>query len=289
MRKPFFEKVTTPNDASWALLDRRLENEIPFEWHHHPEFELTLTLNSRGQRYIGDSIETYDDGDLVLVGPNLPHTWNSTEKIEAAAPHLALVMWFKREWIEALIKLLTELRPLETLLSAAAKGIVFSPTTSQKVRPFIEEMRILPPIDRLPKFLEVLVLLTYETSPRYLTVATRVEQMELTAPEQTRIKLILDYIHAHYNSAISNTELAQLAGLSLSGFHRLFRRHLRMPVSEYISRLRIGQACALLITSEYSVAYIANITGYDNLANFNRQFKALKATTPREFRQRFHK
>ena len=80
--RPLFEKVTVPPGASWALLDRRLDDGIPFQWHYHPEFELTLTLNSRGQRYIGDSIAPYGDGDLVLLGPNLPHTWNSAEKVD---------------------------------------------------------------------------------------------------------------------------------------------------------------------------------------------------------------
>ena len=80
------------------LLHRRLDDGIPFLWHYHPEFELTLTLNSRGQRYIGDDIANYDDGDLVLLGPNLPHTWCSAEKIDAASPHIAIVMWFTESW-----------------------------------------------------------------------------------------------------------------------------------------------------------------------------------------------
>ena len=71
------------------MLDRRLDDGIPFQWHHHPEFELTLTLNSRGQRFIGDHIGDYDDGDLVLVGPNLPHTWVSREKIDAATGRMS--------------------------------------------------------------------------------------------------------------------------------------------------------------------------------------------------------
>lgn len=289
MKKPFFEKVTTPTDASWALLDRRLDNEIPFEWHHHPEFELTLTLNSRGQRYIGDSIEAYDDGDLVLIGPNLPHTWNSAEKIEATEPHIALVLWFKREWIEALIKLLPELKPLEHLLSSASRGIVFSSEISRQVRPIIEAIPPLAPLERLQKFLEVMAALINETNPRYLTLSVSDEQLSETAPEKERIELILNYIHTHYQATISNTELAELAGLSLSGFHRLFRRHLRMTVTDYISQLRIGEACALLINTQQPISYISNIVGYDNLANFNRQFKALKNVTPRDFRSRFQK
>src|SRR5262245_45670040 len=88
--RPLFEKVTVPAGASWALLDRRLPDGIPFQWHYHPEFELTLTLNSRGQRYIGDSVADYDDGDLVLLGPSLPHTWCSAERLDPAEPHHAI-------------------------------------------------------------------------------------------------------------------------------------------------------------------------------------------------------
>lgn len=61
--RPLLEKVSLPADGSWTLLNRRLEAGIPFEWHHHPEYELTLTTNSRGRRFVGDSIGGYDDGD----------------------------------------------------------------------------------------------------------------------------------------------------------------------------------------------------------------------------------
>src|SRR5690348_16611622 len=91
--KPFLEKVPASGDACWPMLNRRLDADIPFQWHHHPEYELTLTLNSRGQRFIGDHIGSYEDGDLVLIGPNLPHTWSSTGKLDVDAPHVALVMW----------------------------------------------------------------------------------------------------------------------------------------------------------------------------------------------------
>lgn len=287
MKKPFLEKVTTPTDASWALLDRRLEEEIPFEWHHHPEFELTLTLNSRGQRYIGNSIENYDDGDLVLVGPNLPHTWNSTEKINSEMPHIALVMWFKQDWMEALIKLVAELKPVEKLLTTSERGIVFSEASAQKVRPVIEEMRQLQPVERLARLLEILVLLSEDLTPHYLTRNPK-EHLEVIDQDKARIELILDYIHSRYQYEVSISEVAALAGLSLSGFHRLFRRHMRMTLSDYITRLRIGQACSLLINTDQSIAYIADTVGYANLANFNRQFKALKKVTPREFRNRYY-
>src|SRR5688572_15697069 len=133
--RPLFEKVTVPPGASWALLNRRLEGGIPFQWHYHPEFELTLTLNSRGQRYIGDSIARYDDGDLVLLGPNLPHTWCSAERLDASHPHIALVMWFTEAWAENVTGTLAEMRPVAPLLKRAGRGIAFSEGAAQAARP----------------------------------------------------------------------------------------------------------------------------------------------------------
>src|SRR5436305_3904972 len=100
MMRPFLETLPVRQGASWSMLNRRLDAAIPFQWHHHPEFELTLTLNSRGQRFIGDNVGPYEDGDLVLVGPNLPHTWSSCEKLDPTRPHIALVLWFRPELAE---------------------------------------------------------------------------------------------------------------------------------------------------------------------------------------------
>ena len=80
--KPYLEHIAASQEGSWTLFDRRLP-AIPFEWHYNREYELTLTLNSRGQRFIGDSMSAYDDGDLVLIGPTIPHTWCSSESAGA--------------------------------------------------------------------------------------------------------------------------------------------------------------------------------------------------------------
>src|SRR6187200_2471673 len=111
--RPYLEKLPTSPDSSLVTLDRRLDAAIPFEWHHHPEYELTLTLNSRGQRFIGDHVGEYDDGDLVLLGPNLPHTWASREAVRNSEPHVALVLWFDSEWAQRLTAGFVEFRKLD--------------------------------------------------------------------------------------------------------------------------------------------------------------------------------
>jgi AraC-like DNA-binding protein len=283
--KPLLERLQPVDGASWAWLDRRLEAAIPFQWHHHPEFELTLTLNSRGQRFIGDHIGSYDDGDLVLVGPNLPHTWASREKIDGDAPHVALVMWFHPDWAAALGGVLSELQAVTALLARGRRGLRFSAAAAAAARPAIEELFRRPPPERLLGLLQVLLLLTADDAAETLASPSAVQ-----APAGTgrgRIDRVLDHIHRHYADGIGLADLADIAALSPSGLHRLFRRHTRHTVSEYVMRLRIGEACALLSDTALPVAHVADTVGYASLANFNRQFKALKQMTPRSYRRRF--
>lgn len=281
--KPYLEKVQRPAGASWAWLDRQLDDGIPFQWHHHPEFELTMTLNSRGQRFIGDHIGSYDDGDLVLIGPNLPHTWVSRERI-AEGPHVAQVMWFHPDWATALGATLTELKPVTALLARANRAVTFSQAVCREARGRITALFARPPEERVLPLLDLLQLLATDTN------AVPLASAPATLPasgDRTRIDRVLDHIHLHYADGLSLPALADVAALSVSGLHRLFRRHTQQTITGYVTALRIGEACALLSGTARPIAHIATDVGYDSLANFNRQFRALKGMTPRDYRNRF--
>lgn len=282
--KPFLEKLQKPDGASWAWLDRKLDDGIPFQWHHHPEFELTLTLNSRGQRFIGDHIGEYTDGDLVLIGPNLPHTWVSRERVEAG-PHVAQVMWFHPDWAAALGATLVEMKPVAGLLARARRGLRFSDPVLAAARPRIGALFARAPEDRVLALLDLLRLLSADDGAQPL--ASPAATVPAGTADRARIDRVLDHIHLNYASGLSLPELADIAALSPSGLHRLFRRHTRQTITEYVTALRIGEACALLSGTARPIAHIATDIGYDSLANFNRRFKAQKATTPRAYRRRF--
>lgn len=282
--KPFLERLVVQDDASWAMLNRRLGDGIPFQWHHHPEYELTLTLNSRGQRFVGDHIGRYDEGDLCLIGPNLPHTWHSIERPDLTQPHVALVMWFLPEWSDWLTGHYAELRAVGAMLRRAATGLQFSPATAAAARPMIAELFDLPPAERLLLLITVLTLLAKDDEATPLS--TTAPEIDSRA-ERTRIDRVLDHIHQHFAEPLTVSQLADIAALSASGLHRSFLKHTGQPISQYLIRLRIGRACALLSSTELPIGTIAGDVGYDSLANFNRQFRALKGTTPRQYRQNF--
>ncbi|MEY4762854.1 MAG: hypothetical protein RLZZ200_2710, partial [Pseudomonadota bacterium] len=253
----------------------------PFEWHHHPEFELTLTLNSRGHRFVGDHLGLYDDGDLVLVGPNLPHSWCSTEAVDPDRPHAALVAWFSESWFEKLNGLIPEMAAIGRLLGEARRGVMFSPEVSRTARTLMLGMPAAAPDGRVLALLQVLGLLAADR--RREVLASHSGSPVPHAPD-ARLQKVLDHLHANFMHPLRIDELAGLACLSPSALHRLFRQHTRVTPIQYAMQLRVGRACSLLMQDKSSIAAIAARVGYTNLANFNRQFRALRGTTPRQFR-----
>ncbi len=280
------ESLLVPDGATWTYFHRRLDEAIPFNWHYHLEYELTLTVNSQGQRYVGDNIEPYGDNDLVLLGSNLPHTWMSQDKINRAQPHVAHVFWIRPDWIHALIDNLAELKVMRNMLALSNRGIAYSAETAQAARARIEGMHKLSPAGRLVRFIEVLTILADDVDYRLLC-APRSETDTIRQVDRPRIDRTLEYIHKHYQTDISIPELADRAALSVSGLHRLFKRHTRLTVGEYIAQLRVGKACSLLVSTDTPISCIASEVGYSNLSHFNRQFLAIKQMTPREFRRSY--
>ena len=280
---PLFEQVTIPSGHSWGLLWRELET-IPFIWHYHPQFELTLTVNARGQRYIGDHLGDFEPGDLVQVGPNLPHTWSAHERIDSVQPMLAVVVWFAPEWITQLAAF-PELRSLRQLAARAGPALHFSPATSARCAERLLQLQALPAPQRSPLLLDVLLMLAEDGKAQAL--ASMAQTRIKADGQQQRMEKVLDHMHTHFRDEIALATLAQQAALSLGAFHRFFKRHASCTPGAYLTRLRIGRACQQLIESELSIAVIAQEAGYRNLAHFNRQFLAAKRVTPRTFRRQY--
>jgi AraC-like DNA-binding protein len=280
--KPLFEQVTVMPGESWTLLWRELP-ELPFLWHYHPEYELTLTLNARGQRYVGDSLEDFDSGDLVLLGPNQPHTWAASERADDdASPMLAVVVWFSEAWLDRLIEGWPELAVLKRLATDAGRGMFFSPAVAQAVRPLLLAMQDLTPEQRLPALLQVLPRLARDDGARMLATHAYSPAGDKVRDRTARL---LERLHsAPLSEPPSAQDLADEAALSLGALHRFFKRHIGMTMLDYLAQLRIGAACQLLIGTERPISVVAMEAGYGTAAHFNRQFLARKGMTPREFR-----
>ncbi|MDP2560044.1 AraC family transcriptional regulator [Psychrobium sp. 1_MG-2023] len=283
--KAMYEKVIPSNNSSWRYCKYEVDH-LEHNWHYHPEFEICLTLNSQGVRYVGDHIEKYFDYDLVLVGPDLPHTWHS-EKNPDASIQVIHVAQIPADWLESMLTENPELRGLSPLLYQAALGIKYSLDCAKEAHQLFLNIEKCDPVSRHINLLQLLQLMVNDKHSQPLSKSTYNFTSKIDA-SMIKIDRVIDYIHHHYTDKITADEMAQLAHMSTNHFHRFFKKRTERTLTEFINQLRIGKACKLLINSATPIAVISDTCGFNNTSNFNRRFLLLKSCTPRQFRQKFH-
>jgi AraC-like DNA-binding protein len=285
--KAAYEHVAFGDSRSVRVYHRRLPR-IPFEWHHHPEYELTLTMNSQGKRYIGDSVAVYGADDLVLVPPNLPHTWASNRSIDAADPQVAIVIWFDGAWVRRFADVCPEYHGLRNLLRRAACGLSFEDGAGTHMRSQINRLLSSDPRERLKAVLDVLHWLSeLPAAPLASPSAFNAKAGTPSGHEPDQLNRVLALIDTQFAHPLRLATLAKASGLSERSLTRHFTQHVGESVGRYITRVRIGHACRLLTDTQLPISVIAARSGFSNVANFNRQFKASRHLTPAAYRQQF--
>jgi len=282
--KPQFESVTFPKGCSVRVYHRRVV-EIPFEWHHHPEYELTLTLNSKGWRFIGDHIGKYRSPDLALVPSDMPHTWASTATLRRNEPHTAIVIWFSGRWALQMAQVCPEYAAIRRLLRNAATGLEFPQAIAKRVASRLDQILSVSAQSRLHATLDLLVALADVNAVNLSKTAMTVPSAEDSEP--TQFTRVLQYLHQQFQEPIRIAALCSVANMSPRSLHRLFVKHTGDSVSEYLCKLRIGRACMRLAETDLPVSMIAYEVGLSNLANFNRQFRRVRQMTPSAYRRSF--
>lgn len=279
-------EMLTPGGASFLTFERR-DWEFPFYWHYHPEFELTLILDSSGQRLVGDSIADYGPGDLVLLGSKLPHSWRSGPvKSGARKIHRAVVTQFRADFLGDQFFTLEEIRPVARLLKRSASGLAFGHTRiGRNAARELAGLPSLPPARRLLKLLTVLTDLAGDSQARHLSTGEirpmgRVE-------DQRRIDEICQYLNRHFDQQIDFTELANQVHMDQASVCRFFKRATGRTMTTYVNELRVGSASQLLMETDASILEIGFRVGFGNYSNFSRQFKRIKGCGPRDLRQYF--
>lgn len=280
--KASVERVS-PGAAASFLCRRRTDPRFGFYWHVHPEIELTLIVRSRGRRFVGDSIEPYEDGDLVLLGPDLPHTWDSDPRRKG--PHDAVFCQFSESFLGPEFLRAPEMAPVRRLIAKAAQGLRFTGRTQKAVARRMDGMERLQGLSRLAALLEVLHQLAGSREARPLS--SREFSPTLRRGDADRIDRVCRFLNERCTDRITLAEAAAAAHLSVPAFSRFFRRRTGRTLVAYLNELRTGLACRELIESDRSVSDIAFDSGFNNLSNFNRRFLEIKGMSPREFRRQF--
>ena len=270
------EHLTVAPGASFRVQLRR-EPQFRFEWHFHREYELTLVTSGSGRRFVGDTIEPYQVGDLVLLGPEIPHTWQS----ESAQWSEAVVVQFRRDFLGTALWRAPELADVVVLLDRANRGLAFPDSPTDSIRALATESDITL---RLLGLLYVLVTLA---GCRARPLASEGYLPRLDEHARRRIDAVCGYLAQHHTDPVSLSDAARIANLTPAAFCRFFRRATGYTLTGYLTLLRIGTARRWLIETEHSVSQIAADCGFASLSHFNRTFRRLTGESPREFRRGF--
>ena len=252
---------------------------FPFKWHYHPEYELTLITKGSGKRIIGDSHESFYEGDLILCGSGLPHTWSS----EPLKNHnvSAVVIQFSEAFIADFVQY-NECQNIRQLLEKSGRGLVFSDEIAESAAKSIVKLPGQKGVTKITSLLKILQKLAVS---QHQTLSSEFYTTSRSRETENRINKICSYVQDHASENITIAEASAMVHLSKSAFCKFFRRTMRTNFSDYVNDIRIANACYLLSETDKPVREIAIEAGFDSLTYFNRVFLRKKSRTPSAFRK----
>lgn len=277
---PEFEIV----DTSGSI--RYLEHGWPTSlcrWHAHEEYELHLILETSGKVFIGDYVGEFKPGSLFLTGPNMPHNMVTDKSFVEPVPMRDMLIQFSHQTMTQALETFPELKELSYLLDSAKTGIEFVDYDLTQAKNQLSAIKNGSGAVRIIKFLELLQNLNDWRQKNALSFTEF--NSSISSDNQERIDKVVNYVIQNYHEKIKLDDVAAIANMSKSGFSRYFMKSTGNRFSDFVSRIRIGKACTLLYETDDNISTIAYSSGFNNLANFNRQFSTLKGITPRKYRQ----
>ena len=276
-----FERVRPEPGRSLRILEIS-QPKFDAEWHFHPEWELTWILEGRGRRCVGDFTEPFASGDLVLVGPELPHFWFS--EAPTGGRSRALVVQFPRDFPGEGLLNLAEMSGLGRMLNRARRGLCFSGRRAQEASRRLEQVPKVEPFDAVLEFLGVLQMLA---GARSRPIAGPSYERPAGQGAQTRLGRFYAFLMEHFREPLSLAQIAEAVSMSPSACSRFFVKATGGGLWDFLVQLRLDHSASLLRAGEESIAEIAFESGFLTLSSFNRHFRKRHACSPREYRETF--
>lgn len=251
-------------------------------WHYHTELELNVILESTGTAFVGDSIEKFEPGDVVLVGKNLPHLWLNDEAYfeeQSALTTKAHIVHFLDNFAGDLFNI-PEMIEIQTLIERSKLGIKFFGPSNKIVAEKIASMMAATGYERIMLFIQTLKVLS--GCRKYKILSSLGYTQSITGINKDRLLPVYEYVINNFKTDITLDRVASLANMNASSFSRYFTNIHKKTFTQFLNEVRVGFACKLLIKDRH-VAIACYGSGFNNISNFNRQFKTIKKITPSDY------
>lgn len=249
-------------------------------WHFHPELQLCHVRSGTGQRMIGDRVCDIEQGEVIVLGANLPHVWRYDSRgdgqIEATVVHFDATV-LGSDWLDR-----PELRDVRLLLTRAQQGLQAKGELRSQVADRIEQLLTVDGLPRIIGLLELLHLMA--NSQEMKTICSTGYQPVAVELDVERLRRACDFINEHADKELTRDSVAKVVHMSGSGFSRFFKSHTGMTFHDFVADVRISRACQFLASTEMSITEIALECGFGELTTFNRTFRRFRDTTPSSYR-----
>ncbi|SKA63236.1 AraC family transcriptional regulator [Enterovibrio nigricans] len=263
-----------------------LEHGVPhnrIHWHVHEQYELHFIVKTHGKVMIGNHLGPFSPGHLSLVGPWLPHNWESHLAVGETHQLRDMVIQFKPELFNIASRAFPELSQFASLLEQAKMGIEFLDVPFEAAETAFQKVRDSKGVTRLVHFLSFIDYLSKQNT-RILSNLPPSEAKD-AGTVQSRISEVVDYVMHNYQTPIRLKTVADMLGMTESYFSRFFHQSSGHRFTDFVNRVRIQRACVLLSDTEDTIADISKDVGFHNLANFSRQFRRIKGVSPLVYRK----
>jgi AraC-like DNA-binding protein len=278
--KPLIEKLPLSEDTSFvARTYRTPQFEVP--WHQHIEYELILFTEGEGASFIGNYVGEFKTGDVFFLGSNLPHTFQKAHKELITS---AVVVQFRSDFWGTGFMQLPESRMLQQLFETSEKGLKINGQSREQLNPMIKALEFATGFQRIILLCECLQLIA--STQEFDMVSTQ-EVTAFKARTKERIDKIFQYTIDYFQEPITLTGIAKHAGMSVPAFCNYFKKSTKKTYVDFLNEVRIGYACKQLIDTQKNIEAICYESGFNTLANFNKQFQKVKSMTPSRYRKSF--
>jgi len=281
--KPKLLKVPKAPTHSFSVREDR-DPYINNRWHYHPEVELIHFHEGNGTQFVGDHINRFSSGDVFLVGANLPHYWRYDEAYFAGDPgkqvHSTVIHFSENFWGNSFLDL-PETKIIRSLLEKARRGILVHARDHSRIPELIEKIRMAEGIGRIVALIECLSEFAATGTPDLLSsIGFRPEFSEA---ENDRINAIYDYTFRHFTQNIYLEQVAAVAGLVPNSFCRYFKSRTGKTYTQFLTEIRVGHACKLLIDNRISIKQLCFESGFNNFTCFHKNFKQITGKSPQHY------
>ncbi|GJM34036.1 MAG: AraC family transcriptional regulator [Saprospiraceae bacterium] len=254
------------------------------QWHFHPEYEIVYVSTGRGKRHIGDHISYFQNGDLIFLGPNLPHFGFTEEILEE---HVEIVIQMKEDFLGKDFFQQPEMHLIRQLFERSRQGLTYKGETKREVGRRLMKMEKMDNFAKLVELLGILQLMA--TSTEYKLLNAKGFALEVGAQDHDRMRAVYKYVEKNFQEEIRLDLVASKVSMTVPAFCRYFKKLTSKTFTQFANEFRIAHACRLLADEHLSIAAVSFDSGFNNLSHFNKQFRLIAGTSPSHYRKNLKK